>query len=443
MNTPQRHGRSLRMMLGSRTVLGIGLPVVLSGAIAFFFLSYQLELIEASFDRSRHALAHDVAGADLRAQAENAARQLDAFLLERMVEARAWASAPLVVEAAMSAHGRHVAEGLTEAPIEAVEARFRIQKSLGAAPQADTYLRQQIAASPYFAEVFFTDRNGYNVALTNPTSDFVQSDEDWWQSAWSRGLSVGEIEYDDSAGVWSIDISLRIADPDSEQPVGVMKTVLAIEPVQRVADRTAQTIAGGRVQIATGRGVLIAETSSGHARERIMNPEIDLQAQGEPSVRAAFGADRAGFSADDEWLAGYARTGGRDTYAGVTERFAGFDWVVVLQRPVAGITDAITALATIEEAMRDWRLMLLVVLVATALVSILVALALALGAAHRLSASMQAIREMAERSASGQPAIPATIERPVELAQLNDAVNRLCQVLITVLRRSQHRQSRH
>ena len=254
---------------------------------------------------------------------------------------------------------------------------------------------------------------------------------------------MGEIEYDDSAGVWSIDISLRIVDPDSEQPVGVMKTVLAIEPVQRVADRTAQTIAGGRVQIATGRGILIAETSSGHARERIMNPEIDLQAQGEPSVRAAFSAERAGFATDEEWLAGYARTGGRDTYAGVTERFAGFDWVVILQRPIAGITDAITALTTIEEALRDWRLMLLVVLGAMALASILVALAFAFSAARRLSASMQAIREMAERSASGQPATPATIERPVELARLNDAVNRLSQVLITVLRRSQHRQSRH
>ena len=66
MNTPQRHGSSLRMMLASRAMLGIGLPVVLSGAIAFFFLSYQLEIIEASFDRSRHALTHDVAGTDLR-----------------------------------------------------------------------------------------------------------------------------------------------------------------------------------------------------------------------------------------------------------------------------------------------------------------------------------------------------------------------------------------
>ena len=433
----------MRTLLVSRALIGAGVPLAVCGAIAFFYLSYQLQVIESSFDRSRHALTHDIAGTDIRAQAENAARQLDAFLIERMVEAKAWASDPLVVAAAIAAHVRHAGEGLTEASIEAVEERFRIRKSLGTAPRADTYLRQQIAASPYFAEVFFTDRNGYNVALTNPTSDFVQSDEDWWQNAWSRGLSVGEIEYDDSAGVWSIDISLRIVDPESEQPVGVMKTVLAIEPVQRVADRTAQTIRGGRVQIATGRGVLIAETSSGHARERIMNPAFNLQEMGEPSVRAAFGSERAGFTTDEGWLAGYARTGGRNAYSGVTERFSGFDWVVILQRPLSGITDAISALGTIEDALYDWRRMLLVILGMTALASILVAFALVSGAARRLSASIHAIREMAERSASGQPASPVTIEGPVELARLNDSVARLSQVLITILRRSQHRTSRN
>ena len=442
MNTPQRRGRSLRTQFVSHALLSIGLPVVLSGAIAFFFLTYHLEIIETSFTQSREALTRDIAGTDLRAQAENAARQLDTFLIERMVEAKAWASAPLVVEAAIAAHVRHAAEGLTEASIDAVEGRFRIEKSLGSAPHADTYLRQQIAASPYFAEVFFTDRNGYNVALTNPTSDFVQSDEDWWQNAWSHGLSVGEIEYDNSAGVWSTDISLRIVDSDTEQPVGVMKTVLAIEPVQQVADRTAQTIPGGRVQVTTGRGILIAETSSGHARERIMNPEINIQQQGEPSVRAAFGAERAGFATDETWLAGFARTGGRNTYAGVAERFTGFDWVVILERPVAGITGAISALAAIEDALRDWRRLLLLALGAMALVSVLLAVALAAGAARRLAESLQAIREMAEHSASGQVANAAAIERPVELARLNDAVNRLSQVLMSVLRRSQQRQTR-
>ena len=441
MSPPQRRGRSLRTHFAAQALLSVALPTVLCAAIAFFFLTYQLEIIETSFVQSRDALTHDIAGTALRAQADNAARQLDVFLIQRMAEARAWASASIVVKSAIAAHSRHAAEGLTQAPLEAVEDRFRIRKSLGTAPRADTYLHQQIASSPYFAEVFFTDRNGYNVALTNPTSDFVQSDEDWWQNAWSRGLSVGEIEFDDSAGVWSIDISLRIDDPDTEQPVGVMKTVLAIEPVQQVADRTAQTIPDGRVQIATGRGILIAETSSNHALERIMNPDINLQEQGAPAVRAAFGAERTGFTQDEEWLTGFARTGGRDTYAGIAERFTGFDWVVILQRPVAGITDAISALASIQEALRDWRLMLLGVLGAMTLASALVALVFAAASARSFAASLQAIREVAERSAAGEAVPPVKIEHPVEIARVNDAVHRLSHVLMAVVKRSRHRQT--
>ncbi len=443
MTTRQLSSRTLRGVLFSHTLLGVGLPLILVGVLSFLFLTYQLEIIQTSFERSRHALTRDIAGTGLRGQASNAARQLDAFLVERMAEAKAWSSASIVVESASAAHARHRAEGLTELPLEAVEDRFRIQKSLRTAPWADTYLRQQIASSPYFAEIFFTDRNGYNVALTNPTSDFVQSDEDWWQNAWSRELSVGEIEYDDSAGVWSVDISLRIDDPATAQAVGVMKTVLAIEPVQQVADRTAEALPGGRVQIATGRGVLIAETSSNHARERIMNPEINLREQGSDSVRAAFGAERAGFATDDEWVTGYARTGGRDAYAGVSERFAGFDWVVVLQEPVAGVTGALSALAAIDDALRDWRLLLAVALCAMALAGMLFALAFASGAARRLAASMHSIQEMAEHASAGQRVTPPSIEQPAELVRLNEAVQRLSQVLTTVLRRSQQRPARH
>ena len=56
-------------------------------------------------------------------------------------------------------------------------------------------------------------RLGYNVAPTNPASDFIQSDEGWWLAAWSHEIAVGAVEYDDSAGVWSLDIAIRIDDP--------------------------------------------------------------------------------------------------------------------------------------------------------------------------------------------------------------------------------------
>ena len=432
---------SLRGQLVSHALLSIAVPFALAGATVFFFLTYHLDVIESSFARSREALTRDIAGTDIRAQASNVARQLDEFLIERITESKAWASAPVVVDATRTVHERHVADGLVGTPVAVLEDRFHTRKTLEAAPLADRYLRQQIAASPFFAEVFFTDRNGFNVALTNPTSDFVQSDEKWWQNAWSRQLSVGEIEYDDSAGVWSIEISVRIDDPETGEPLGVMKSVLAIEPVQHIADRTAQTISGGRVEVTTGNGALIAETSSGHARERIMNPEVDLSEQGVPSVLHAFGGERIGFSTDEEWITGYARTGGRETYSTVTERFSGFDWIVFLQRPLAGIEEPISALRAIESALDRWRSMLGFGLGAIALVSIFVAVILSAGAARRLSASLQAVRELAERTARGESVAPAAIARPEEMVQVNEAVHRLGLVLTTVLRRSQPRQT--
>ncbi len=438
MNANERSSLALRNLLFKPCLLGVGLPLVLVGTFSFLFLTVQLDVIQSNFARSRDAFTRDVAGTSLQSLADTAARQLDAFLVERIGEAKAWSTASVVVESASAAHARHRAEGLTELPLEAVEDRFRIQKSLRTAPWADTYLRQQLTSAPHFAEIFFTDRNGYNVALTNPTSDFVQSDEDWWQNAWSRGLSVGEIEYDDSAGVWSVDISLRIDDPATEQAVGVMKTVLAIEPVQQMADRTATAIpGGGRMQIIDNSGVLIAETSSNHARGRIINPEVNLREQGSDSVLVAFGAERTGFTTDKEWITGFARTGGRDAYAGVSERFEGFDWIVILQQPVTRVTGSIGMLAAIDDRLRDWRLMLAAAFCTMAVSSILFALVLASRSARRLTASMQSIREMAEHASTGKLTAPPSIEQPEELVRLNEAVHRLTQVLATVLRRAQ------
>ena len=300
-----------------------------------------------------------------------------------------------------------------------------------------SFLRQQVSASPYFAELFFTDSNGFNVALTNPTSDFIQSDEEWWKRAWNQGISVGEVEYDDSAGVWSVEISVRIDNPAGKKPLGVMKTVLAIEPIQKIADRAARSVPGGRVQVATGRGALIAETASGHARERIMNGDVNVQTEGEPSVQASFGGEQTGFATDREWLAGYARTGGRETYASTVNRFAGFDWIVIVQKPLAAIHEPITALRGIEDALRDWRLILALALGGMALLSSVLAISLAIGAARRYANALGAVTEMAERSARGERVSPAAIRNPEEIVRVNNAVHRLSQMFTGVRDRRQ------
>ena len=423
---PRRPAGSLGTQLIANALVSVLLPVGVASGIAFFFLSYHLDIIEANFSGAREALTRDIAGADIRRQAETTASQIDSFLIERIQDAKTWAMDEVVVSAARDAHGRHTAVGLVNAPIDDIENRFRIAKSLGTAPEADAWLQRQIAVSPHFAEVFFTDRNGFNVAFTNPTSDFVQSDEDWWRNAWSRGISIGEVEYDDSAGVWSIEISIRIDDPDLGEPVGVMKTVLAIEPIQQLADRTASALPGGaRMAVATGKGLLVAETSSGHARDRIMNAALNFRERGEGPILAAFGAERAGFALDDVWLLGFARSGGREAYSSVISRFAGFDWIVLLQIPAAEVHEPLAILHSIDDALGDWRNLLALSLAGMALMSAVLAIALAATAARRLTASLRFIGEVAVRAARGESVPSATIERPEELARLNEQVLRL------------------
>ena len=97
-------------------------------------------------------------------------------------------------------------------------------------------LREFQALNPLYAEIFITDARGRLVAATHKTSDYWQADEDWWQRA-SRVASpryYGEgIHWDDSAGVYSVDICIPIRRPGetTSPPLGVLKAVLNASPV--------------------------------------------------------------------------------------------------------------------------------------------------------------------------------------------------------------------
>ncbi len=82
---------------------------------------------------------------------------------------------------------------------------------------------------PRMAEILVTDHFGQLVAATAKTTDFYQGDEDWWQGAYAAGtgrIFLPEINYDRSAGLWSIDICVPLRDQD--HVVGVAKAVLDV-----------------------------------------------------------------------------------------------------------------------------------------------------------------------------------------------------------------------
>jgi len=81
-----------------------------------------------------------------------------------------------------------------------------------------------------YAEIFITNQYGANVAQSHKTSDYKQNDELWWQKAEQNGLFLSEGGYDESAGVYSIDIALRILDNDRNF-IGVLKAVVNVESI--------------------------------------------------------------------------------------------------------------------------------------------------------------------------------------------------------------------
>ena len=92
-------------------------------------------------------------------------------------------------------------------------------------------LRELQERLPQYSELFVTDQYGAIIASTNRTSDYYQADEVWWQSAWNDGkgdVFISEPEFDESAGVYAIDIALPIPAHTRSDFVGVLRATVNI-----------------------------------------------------------------------------------------------------------------------------------------------------------------------------------------------------------------------
>lgn len=81
-----------------------------------------------------------------------------------------------------------------------------------------------------YAEIFITNAYGANIAQSEKTSDYIQSDETWWQKAKQNGVFLSEGGYDESAGVYASDIAIKIQDTDGNF-IGVLKAVVNVESI--------------------------------------------------------------------------------------------------------------------------------------------------------------------------------------------------------------------
>ncbi len=427
--------RSIRGKITNRTLLIGLLPVAVVGAVAWYSLTQLTNTASSQLDASRSDLLDRVVGANLTATANRVVQQIDSFMLERISDAVTWASAPTVVQAAREAARVHIARGFNDMTIDEVESRFQDVKSLNVAPRADEYLRQQIETSPHFGEVFFTDAGGYNTALTNPTSDFVQRDENWWKTAWENGLALGEVEYDDSAGIWSIEISVRIDDPDSGNSLGVMKAVLGVSLIQEVASTQAGEIASGKVTVVNSNGLLLAETASGHDSSRIMNSVVNLRESSDGDLDTVFGNQRRGYVLGAERVIGFARSAGAELYSEVVSRFDGFAWTVIVEQPNEVALAPIEGLSSIQTNLARSQQQILYVLGGAIAAVLLLSLIVASTLSRSITEPLFQLREAADAVSKGDTSRSIDVHSDDEIKDLAVAFERMRTSVAIIIQR--------
>lgn len=376
---PSRHRRStgLRRQLVTRALLAVALPVLLTGGLAAFMLG------------------QDMARTDAAARATDAASRIDAILVVRIAEARTWASSPAVVEAARAAEMARPSQRFGEAWASDLRAWLRIAGAADPSREAESFLRRQMAASPWLAEISFTDRNGFDVATTGSASGIARSGEAGWQGAWTDGISVAAVERDGLAGLRPLELSVRIADPDGGAPLGVLKTVLAADPIGTFA--VVENMPSSGVTALTGSG-----------RARIVNASAEGNGPTGLAVHAGPGGQSDGFG---------------ESFASAVDRLGLGE--AVLRETLAMMPDPVVVFAGIEDALGDWRVQLVLALASIGILSAAFAAVLAGAAARRYAAALGALTEMAERSARGEPVRMVPVETPREIVRLGDAVYRL------------------
>lgn len=82
-----------------------------------------------------------------------------------------------------------------------------------------------------YTEIFITDAKGAVIAATNKTSDYFQADERWWEEAYNNGkggIYLSDVDYDESAKVFSLDFCLPIMDKSNKKVIGIIKVVTDI-----------------------------------------------------------------------------------------------------------------------------------------------------------------------------------------------------------------------
>ena len=174
-------------------------------------------------------------------------------------------------------------------------------------------------------ELFVTNAYGANVALAYGTSDYSQSDEEWWQITKETGSYKGKVDFNADYETYTIDFAYRIDDVEGNF-IGVMRVLITLD------DLLSEFVEEANLLTSSGRNVLLLDGTG----NSIYSDEIIILSNSPVSYfpKIARGTESGYFQLkgdfDDFSLVAYAQSTGYKT-------FEGFDWIVVVDQSKSSI----------------------------------------------------------------------------------------------------------
>jgi len=169
-------------------------------------------------------------------------------------------------------------------------------------------------------ELFVTNAYGANVALGSGTSDYSQSDEQWWQIAKDTGSYFGEIQFNENYDSHSIDFAFRINDVDGNF-IGVLRVLITLDDLLNGFSEEADIIT------LPGRTVLLLDESGNsiYSDKKINLSDSIVSYFSEFEEEKDSGFFEIDDGKNDLRLVSYAKSSGYRT-------FEGFGWIVVVEQ---------------------------------------------------------------------------------------------------------------
>ena len=413
-STPAR--QSLQSRILSRVLVISIAPMLFIGMIALVSLVGLSRSAEQDVAASREELRQDVVGPAVRRDAAGVAREVERLLAERVADVVELSVSPLLVSAAGEA-ATDVGDALVATPITELEQQYAGSRRLAGGSDAERHLRAIAKRQAVFRQLLFTERNGFTVGSSSNPEHLSNSGEPWWSTAWDDGFFIGPVERL-GTDAYGLTVAARIGEQGTDEHAGVVKAIINVRVLQRTTDRIARD-SGSDVTLLTGEGELLAETVSDHDASRLLNPEIELDAERAETVERALGSNEPGVALTESSVAGFAPVSTVDgRLRRLLQRFDNLDqdpisWIAVVERPIDAAFAPLARLSDVSDGLSATARTFAIIVVVALLLSLIAAFLVSTRLAQRIVGPLRSLGATARNIADHQlPVLVHRAQRP-------------------------------